>query len=131
MLTSKIVLIGFLFGSLLLASQDAQTIIKDNGCFACHGIKTKKRAPSFAAIANRNKRFEGENAQANIMNSIQNGSHGKYPHFSDNAMPFYDKLSQEELRIVADYILAQSSKMQNGGGIPKSFRMNTMQKDFE
>ncbi len=98
------VLSGFLF------AQTAQELINQNGCFACHGIASKKTAPAFAGIGMRNKRFNGANAKTVIMNSIKNGSKGKYPMFSNSTMPAFKNLSQKDLSILADYILEQSSK---------------------
>ncbi len=109
MFIATIVLSSVLFG------QSAQELIDANGCLACHAVASKKAAPAFAGIGMRNKRFEGANAKATIMNSIKNGSQGKYPMFSDSAMPAFKNLSQQDLSTLADYILAQSSKAHAGG----------------
>ena len=101
--------------SSVLFAQSAQELIKENGCLACHAVASKKAAPAFAGIGKRNKRFEGANAKTIIMNSIKNGSSGKYPMFSNSAMPAFPNFSQEELSILADYILAQSSKAKGKG----------------
>jgi len=88
-------------------------------------VASKKAAPAFAGIGKRNKRFEGDNAKTTIMNSIKNGSKGKYPMFSDSAMPAFPNFSQEELSTLADYILAQSSKAQckgKGHGMGRGMR---------
>jgi len=104
----------FLLGTLFLAgslyASSAESIIEQNGCLACHAVASKKAAPAFAGIGMRNKRFNGSAAKETIMNSIKNGSSGKYPRFSNSAMPAYPNLTQEQLSSVADYILAQSSK---------------------
>jgi len=91
--------------------------MQNNGCFACHAIASKKTAPAFAGIGKRNKRFEGDHAKANIMNSIKNGSHGRYPYFANkNSMPDYPNFSESELSTLADYILAQSFKAKAAHG---------------
>jgi len=118
MLKSKILLIGLFIGSSVFANS-AQELIDQNGCLACHAVASKKAAPAFAGIAMRNKRFEGANAKTTIMNSIKNGSKGKYPYFSNSAMPPFSNLSDAELSTIADYILAQSSKAQGHGGMGK------------
>jgi len=100
----------------LFAAGNAEDLIEQNGCLACHAVASKKAAPAFAGIGMRNKRFEGDNAKATIINSIQNGSKGKFPMFSDSAMPAYPQLNDEELSTLADYILAQSSKAKGHGG---------------
>ena len=105
-----VVLSGVLF------AQSAQEIIDANGCLACHAVASKKAAPAFAGIGKRNKRFEGADAKTVIMASIKNGSKGKYPRFSDTAMPPFANLSEGELGILADYILAQSYKAKGHGG---------------
>jgi len=112
----KKILITTVLLSGVLFAQSAQEIINANGCLACHAVASKKTAPAFAGIGMRNKRFEGANAKATIMNSIKNGSQGKFPMFSNTAMPAFPQLSNEELSTVADYILAQSSKAQGHGG---------------
>ena len=101
-------------GSCLFANS-AQTILDDNGCLACHAIASKKMAPAFAGIGKRNKRFEGANAKTVIMNSIKNGSKGKYRHFANSSMPKFPNLSQKELSTVANFILSQSSKAKQCG----------------
>ncbi|UCN01332.1 c-type cytochrome [Sulfurimonas sp. SWIR-19] len=116
----KRLLISTLLLTVSLFAQSAEEIIQDNGCLACHAVASKKAAPAFAGIGMRNKRFEGENAKEVIMASIKNGSQGKYPRFSNSAMPAFANLTQDQLNTVADYILAQSSKargMGKGGGM--------------
>jgi len=107
---TTVILSGVLF------AQSAEEIIDVNGCLACHAVASKKAAPAFAGIGKRNKIFEGANAKAIIINSIKNGSQGKFPKFSDTAMPAFPSLTSEELSKVADYILAQSSKAKGHGG---------------
>ncbi|WP_457745300.1 c-type cytochrome [Sulfurimonas sp.] len=111
----KKLLIGtFLLGSTLFA-QTAQELINENGCLACHAIASKKAAPAFAGIARRNMRFDGSHAKVTIMDSIRDGSKGKYPMFSQTAMPAFSNLTYEQLDTLATYILAQSSKAQCKG----------------
>ncbi len=100
----------------LLSAQSAQQIIEQKGCLGCHAVAMKKNAPAFTGIAKRNLRFEGENAKAVIMQSIKNGSKGKYPKFSNAIMPAYPDMSVGELNTVAEYILSQASKAKRGGG---------------
>jgi len=114
MVGSKILLMGFLVASTLYAGS-AEDLIDKNGCLACHAVASKKAAPAFAGIGMRNKRFEGTNAKATIISSIKNGSKGKYPYFSNTAMPAFTNFSDAELNIVADYILLQSSKAKGHG----------------
>ena len=107
----KIAMITLVFSGVLFA-QSVQDIINANGCLGCHAVASKKLAPAFAGIAKRNKRMNGSAAKVTVMNSIKNGSHGKYPMFSNSSMPPFPNISKKDLSILADYILAQSSKAQ-------------------
>ncbi len=115
MFKSKILLIALVFGSSAFAS-NAQELINQNGCLSCHAVASRKTAPAFAGIGMRNKHFEGAAAKATIMNSIKNGSQGKYRMFANSVMPPFPNLTQEQLSTLADYILAQSSKARGHGG---------------
>jgi len=107
---------------LLHAADGAQTAEK-NGCMACHAVVGKKNAPAFRGIANRNLRFNGSNAKTAIINSIKNGSKGKYPKFAGNVMPPFPNLSEDDLNALADWILSQAARggqgMRRGGGMGK------------
>jgi len=116
----KVVLSMFLLSGILFA-QNAQDIIADNGCMSCHNIMDLKSAPAFAGIARKNKRFYSQNAKSNIMNSIKNGSQGKYRRFAGTKMPAFSHLNDTELNILADYILslkANKNCKQHGGNRP-------------
>ena len=89
---------------------DAQTLLGQNGCMACHNIMGKKTAPAFMGVARRNLRFEGANAKTNIINSIKNGSKGKYRYFQDAQMPPFSNISNGDLDTIADYILSLGNK---------------------
>ncbi len=97
---------------------DAQTLLNQNGCMACHNIMGKKTAPAFMGVARRNMRFEGTNAKANIINSIKNGSKGKYRNFTNVQMPPYSNLSDSDLDTMATYILSLNNQrgMRGQGG---------------
>jgi cytochrome c551/c552 len=125
MLSPKI-LLGTLVVGVSLFATSAETLIEQNGCLACHAVASKKAAPAFAGIGMRNKRFEGASAKEVIMNSIKNGSKGKYRYFASSAMPPFANLSDEELSTIADYILAQSSKARgHGRGMGQGGRMGS------
>jgi len=111
----KIIMLLSVFSTIMLA-QSAQEIIDANGCSACHAVASKKAAPAFAGIGKRNKMFYGSDAKSHIINSIKNGSKGKFPMFADSAMPPYPSLTDEQLSTLADYILSQSSKAKGHGG---------------
>ena len=115
----KIIIATLALSSVIFAG-NGEELVKKNGCLACHAVATHKAAPPFAGIAMRNKKFEGTNAKSTIINSIKNGSKGKYKKFANSAMPAYKNLTDKELSDIADYILAQSDKVKamhkNGGG---------------
>ncbi len=102
----KILLLSFIAGATLFA-QSATQLLKDNGCMACHGINTVKKAPPFAGIAKRNSRRSSD-PKGDIMYSIKHGSEGKYPMFSDTKMPAFSYLGDEQLSTLADWILEQA-----------------------
>ena len=118
MFKSKIIFLTLLVANSLLANS-AEDILQTHGCFSCHAIASQKAGPAFAGIAKRNLRFEGSNAKATIINSIQHGSHGKYPHFSMMEMPAFPEIATDDLNSVADFILAQASKAKGHGGMGK------------
>jgi len=99
----------------MVSAQSAQEIIEVNGCSSCHAVASKKLAPAFAGIGKRNKMQNGSNAKSTIVNSIKNGSTGKYKMFADSKMPSYPSLSDQELSTLAEYILSQSSKAKGRG----------------
>ena len=111
----KLVVSMVVLGTVLFANT-AEDLVNQNGCLECHAVASKKNAPAFAGIGKRNKMFNGDNAKASIIASIKNGSTGKYPRFSSTAMPAFANLSDDELNIIADWILAQSSKAKGQGG---------------
>lgn len=111
---NKIILVSTVFVT-VVSAQSAQELISTNGCSSCHAVASKKTAPAFAGIGRRNKMQNGLSAKDIIMKSIKSGSSGKYPPFSDNKMPSYPNLSEDELSTIADYILSQSSKAKGHG----------------
>ncbi len=111
----KLLVSVVVLGSVLFANT-AEELVSKNGCLECHAVASKKNAPAFAGIGKRNKMFNGDNAKASIIASIKNGSSGKYRKFSGTAMPAFANLSDEELSVIADWILAQSSKAKGQGG---------------
>ena len=121
----KNIILMVLFSGLAFA-QTPKEILNENGCLSCHAIASKKLAPAFAGIAMKNKRFEGANAKTVIINSIKNGSKGKFRRFSNTEMPAFPSIGEEDLSILADYILSQSSKAkhfgQNHGGGMMGYR---------
>ena len=98
----------------LIFASSAEELIEQNKCMNCHNIIGMKDAPPFSGIARHNSHWYGKSKDS-IINSIKNGSKGKYPMFSNTQMPAYNHLSNEELNKIADWIFSQkSNKMHNG-----------------
>jgi len=111
----KKVIIGLSLSTLItfLNATSVQELIKQNKCMNCHSIIGMKDAPPFAGIARHNNHWYGK-SRKNIINSIKNGSKGKYPMFSNTQMPAFKHLNKEELNKIADWIFSQeSNKMHN------------------
>ncbi|AKF25297.1 hypothetical protein YH65_07765 [Sulfurovum lithotrophicum] len=100
----------------VFAGDPAQTLIEKNKCMSCHNIMGMKDAPPFAGIAWRNSRINANTAKATLKNSIKNGSHGKYPMFSNTRMPSFSHLSDKELDTLATWVLSQAQNMKCGQG---------------
>ncbi len=99
-------------GSMLLlgagiaqAAPDHSTFIpvmQANGCTSCHAVNEKVVGPSFQSVA---AKYAGDkDAAAALMQSIQNGSRGKWGRVP---MPPHASLSQAELKEIATWVLAQ------------------------
>jgi cytochrome c551/c552 len=89
---------------------DAFKLVKENGCLSCHNIMGRKLAPAFMGVARRNIRFYGADAKQHIINSIENGSKGKYRMFANSQMPSYKYLGKEKITAIADWILQEYEK---------------------
>lgn len=117
----KKLILGFsligLLATTAFASATAQELIQANNCMSCHNVMGMKDAPPFAGIAWRSSRW-GDNSKQTLMNSIKNGSHGKYPMFSNTQMPSFKYLSDKDLDTLATWVMSQSSNgmMKCGGG---------------
>jgi len=100
----KIIIAGLALCSLVYG-QTGEEIAEKNGCFECHKMSSKNAAPAFLGTARRNLRLDSENAKEMMIKAIKKGSHGKYKNFTENQMPSFSKLSDEEINTLADWIL--------------------------
>ncbi len=105
----KIFIIAVATVSMLFA-QNAEILVKENGCMECHNIMGKKVAPAFKGTARKNLKRYGNDAKLQIIKSIKNGSKGKYRNFSDTSMPAYSNLSDKELDEISTWILELYTK---------------------
>ena len=100
--------------SLLLTSgvvfAGGEQLVQSNGCMDCHNIMGKKLAPAFMGIARKNTNWFGNEAKAKIIESIKNGSKGKYRNFTNTEMPAYGYLTSKELETISNWILEEYSK---------------------
>lgn len=79
----------------------ATELAKASGCYSCHAKDEKIVGPSFKSIANK---YAGQaGAAADLVQSIQNGSRGKWGRIP---MPPHGSLSGDELKTLAAYVLS-------------------------
>ncbi len=92
--------LGMVVAGLAQAS-DGETLLKDNGCLSCHAKAEKIVGPSYLSVADK---YRGDkDAVATLVQSIQNGSKGKWGRIP---MPPHSSMSQDDLKTVARYVLA-------------------------
>ena len=105
--------------SLFSAETNGKELIQKYGCTACHNIMGRKNAPAFMGIARKNLMWNSfDEAKTTLVNSIKNGSQGKYRRFANTAMPPYkDVISETEINTIASWILSEyennKDKIQN------------------
>jgi cytochrome c len=81
-------------------AQDAQALLRDKGCFACHQIDTKVVGPAYKDVA---KKFKArKDAEAYLSKKIIEGSKGEWGSFE---MP-PNKVTEAEAHTLAKYILS-------------------------
>ena len=99
-----------LLATTILLANSGEELTKQNGCMECHNIMGKKAAPAFMGTAKKNLKWYGNEAKANIVKSIKNGSKGKYRQFADTEMPAYSNISESDLDTIASWILLEFQK---------------------
>lgn len=75
----------------------SEQIARDNQCFKCHAIDSKKKAPSFQSIAKNSDADE-------IAHVIRKGVTSL---FGSSKMPANTRMSEAELKSVTQWILQQ------------------------
>ena len=82
-------------------ANDGETLLKDNGCLSCHAKAEKVVGPAYLSVADK---YRGDkDAVATLVQSIQNGSKGKWGRIP---MPPHPSMSQDDLKTVARHVLA-------------------------
>ncbi|KHK51944.1 cytochrome C transmembrane protein [Ralstonia sp. A12] len=79
----------------------AQAITSQNACMSCHAVDRKLIGPAFKDVAAKYKGDAG--AQAKLVMKVRNGGAGNWGVIP---MPANPKISQEDLKIVIDWVLA-------------------------
>lgn len=79
----------------------AMALAKDSGCLSCHAMNEKVVGPAFSSVAEKYKDEAG--AAAGLVQSIQNGSKGKWGRIP---MPPHSSISQADLTKLANWVLA-------------------------
>lgn len=78
-------------------------LAQENGCTSCHSITEKIVGPAFQSVA---KKYANDpDAVSTLMQSIQNGSRGKWGRIA--AMVPHPNLSKDELKQLATWVLSQ------------------------
>ena len=94
-----------LCAGLAQAAPDQSTftpLMQANGCASCHSLNEKIVGPAFQSVA---QKYAGDpDAVASLMQSIQNGSRGKWGRIP---MPSHLNLTQDELKELANWVMTQ------------------------
>jgi len=89
-----------------------ERIARKNGCFNCHTLKKKGVGPSFSEISKRDAK--------EIIDTISNGSHGKWAGFYVMMPAFKSKLTQENIVTLQKWIQTDSKKENTGKAVDMS-----------
>jgi cytochrome c len=94
---------GIVFASApaLALAQDAQKLLKDKACLACHNVDNKVVGPAYKDVA---KKYRGrKDAEAYLTKKIREGSNGVW---GQVPMPPNSTVSEPEAHALAKYILS-------------------------
>jgi len=85
---------------LSLQAQANEALARKNDCLGCHAVATKLVGPAYKDVA---AKYAGQaDAQAMLVQSIRNGSVGKW---GDLPMPAHPKLSEADAKKLAAWVL--------------------------
>ncbi len=88
-------------GAFTLQAQANEALANKSGCLGCHAVATKLVGPAYKDVA---AKYAGQaDAQAMLMQSIRNGSVGKW---GELPMPAHPKLSDADLKKLATWVLS-------------------------
>ena len=90
-----------LTATLTAYASDGDTLLQNNGCLSCHAKAEKVVGPSYLSIA---EKYKGDkDAVATLVQSIQNGSRGKWGRVP---MPPHGSINQDDLKALARHVLS-------------------------
>ena len=75
-------------------------LAKNNGCLSCHSAKEKIVGPAYATVAEKYK--DDKDAVANLVQSIQYGSKGKWGRIP---MPPHPSMSAADIKTLAQWVM--------------------------
>ena len=76
-------------------------LAKANGCLSCHSAQEKVVGPAYAAIAAKYK--DDKDAVANLVQSIQYGSKGKWGRIP---MPAHPSMTAADIKTLAQWVMS-------------------------
>ena len=75
-------------------------LAKNNGCLSCHSAKEKIVGPAYSSVAEKYK--DDKDAVANLVQSIQYGSKGKWGRIP---MPPHPSMSATDIKTLAQWVM--------------------------
>lgn len=90
--------------ALFNALAPGEKIALKHKCLGCHKVNKKIVGPSFVDISKRYK-----NSKEKMIESIKNGSKNSWKSSNGAVMPAFKKISEEELKVLSDWILKSNS----------------------
>lgn len=97
-LGKAVLLLGFAL--LATQAQASEALARKNNCLGCHAVGTKLVGPAYKDVA---AKYAGQaDAQAALVQSIRNGSVGKW---GELPMPAHPKLSEADAKKLAAWVL--------------------------
>ncbi len=98
----KILLFLLIFITHFALSDDmGKQLAQDNGCLACHSVKTKVLGPSYQDVAKKYK--NDKKAKTMLIQKIKNGGTGNWGNIP---MPGHPKIKNEDLDKIVTWILS-------------------------
>ncbi|WP_457640705.1 c-type cytochrome [Persephonella sp.] len=99
-----------IYGVIFAADKEkAYALFKKYGCEGCHADYGVIAGPSFYMVKNKYLKEFNNDVEATkkyIIETIKNGSQGKWFKFLNMKMPSHKQILPEELRIIADWIVS-------------------------